>query len=579
MKKIFTLAILVLTALLLPDLRAFSQTAVNADGTLKTRGNVLIITNYNCYNFDSSGNPILMGDPGMMSALDQMCTALRAMSMQNFGNMAFGIVNRDDRAYEEVKTALEQYKLEDYLDGFSVQAKNQGADWIYAVECTMVSLGNVAQFFIDTRLLNVETNVGYHDHFSSKPISPDKMQNEVALMVQGLINQQKYFLYDIFPEQYCVMDSKGKELSLSPYQPNGRILKDDKFYIFDITSSELALPGGKMEKCPTLEPLGVATNPEAKADGFLHVKSNVKIEPQQKVVLVRNSPRIHLRNPGLNVSFFGLSSTDNVFDNYIRSRINNAMLSTISNNPFVGLVEQEHIPELRKERELQKTEDFLNGHTVNQMKAIGANSILHIDDYVFNGKAVSFIISIIDTEQNVIVRQVPVESNLDNLEAAIYKALSDRFAITIGGLNVKNDVITLYTPSSIPEDSPVHIEGVVSNENPITKEVTYTRIPLCDGVVIKTKGNLHEIKINKKTKSLKSVKNLMDYYNDGQLTLSLDADKFQEPSLSETELEKKYKAGEKKNKFSKFLDKVDNFSKNIEEFNNAASDVLNIKRR
>ena len=111
---------------------ASAQTSVNADGTIKHRGNVAIIVEGRNFTF-SDGNFVKTIDDETMQMLK---TTLRALSIQKFSNMNFGIVNRDDEANSQVKQLIEENKLEDYLDGISVQAKNQGADYLFLVDIT-----------------------------------------------------------------------------------------------------------------------------------------------------------------------------------------------------------------------------------------------------------------------------------------------------------------------------------------------------------------------------------------------------------------------------------------------------------
>ena len=97
-----------------------AQTAVNEDGSIKFRGNVAIVVDSKCYTF-SDGVAVKTVDNGTSAALK---TSLRAIAMQKFQNMCFGIVNRDDEATKQVEELIEENKLEDYLDGISAKAKN-----------------------------------------------------------------------------------------------------------------------------------------------------------------------------------------------------------------------------------------------------------------------------------------------------------------------------------------------------------------------------------------------------------------------------------------------------------------------
>lgn len=146
---------------------ASAQTSVNADGTIKHRGNVAIIVEGRNFTF-SDGNFVKTIDDETMQMLK---TTLRALSIQKFSNMNFGIVNRDDEANSQVKQLIEENKLEDYLDGISVQAKNQGADYLFLVDITNYGENEAAfQTEIATRLISITNNFGYHKLYRSAAI-------------------------------------------------------------------------------------------------------------------------------------------------------------------------------------------------------------------------------------------------------------------------------------------------------------------------------------------------------------------------------------------------------------------------
>ena len=547
MKKLFGIVMLCIASIFNFDGKA--QTVVNQDGSLKFRGNVAIFTNCAFFAFDNNQQPI-KHEEGFDEAMQELNTALRTVGIEKFGNMGFAIVNRDDQANERVKKLLEENKLEDYLNGYSVQAKNQGADWLYILDCNLVSIGNAAQLFIDSRLLNVENNTGYHDHFVSKPINMTDAPKEVNGLIKTYMKQTEDFLYKIFPEQYAITKADGKDLTLAPYQINGRILPTDVFYIYDFNQRNFNVRGENIT-LQELELIGEATKAELK-NGELHVKANKKISPDPQIVLIRNAPEIDIRQGVLTTTFFGLNSYEpNSMDGFIKTRINNAMYKMLSDNPFVMLIEQDNLESLKKERELQKSEDFLNGHTIEQMKSIGANYIMHIEDYKKDNNTISFTISIVDVASNAIIRQMNVASNWDNLENELFKVLSERFASEPIGVEVNKNEISFYTAPSLPKGTTVLLEGTNVSQNPLTSELVYTRVPLCTAEVTKSMGSKSILKIVSKTDNLPSTNLLVDYANNGLLTIAVDGSSYKS-SNGKTDLEKKSSG----NKFKNFMNKV-----------------------
>lgn len=158
----------ILLCLMLLTANLFSQTAVNADGTLKFRGNVAILVEGNSFTFQDGKFQKQVDD----ATLSSLKTALRILSMEKFQNICFGVVNRDNTAFGQVSQLIQENKLEDYLDGVSVTAKNQGADYLFLVDITNYGENNAAaQIEISTRLMNVENNMGYHTFYRSPAIA------------------------------------------------------------------------------------------------------------------------------------------------------------------------------------------------------------------------------------------------------------------------------------------------------------------------------------------------------------------------------------------------------------------------
>ena len=169
MRRTFLLIIFLSISL---AMQMFGQTATNADGSIKFRGNVAVLANCEMFEF-INGKPSMVS-PTSLAAMNELSSTLRVLSQAKFGNIAFGIVNRDDEAAQQVQAILRENKLEDYMAGYSIQAKNHGADWIFVIDATLLNYENqFGQFFLDSRLVNVENNLGYHHHYASKLLNVD----------------------------------------------------------------------------------------------------------------------------------------------------------------------------------------------------------------------------------------------------------------------------------------------------------------------------------------------------------------------------------------------------------------------
>ena len=358
------------------------------------------------------------------------------------------------------------------------------------------------------------------------------------------------FLYSLFPEQYFIAEAKGKDLALGAYQTNGRILPSDKFYAYKFKKEPISLMGQKFD-AQIIQPIGSAT--QAKLEkGKLIVKADTKLNANPEIVLIRNLPEVKISQPSITVTYFGLDYDSESSDGFARQRVNNAMLSAITENPFIQLIEQETIEELHKEREIQKSEDFLNGHTVAQMKAIGAGIILKVDNYISDGTNAQFVLSIIDVASNQIVRQVEIESTLDDLETAILKNLYDRFVSFANVVSADKKGFTIITLSTIPQGTILEFYATIEQKNPLTGEIGCVNSMLVSGEVIASHGQQSVIRPIEKTNLINDYSDLKTFSDANNLSVKIDGSKIKIDTKKENK--------QKRSFFDKLNDAVESVS-------------------
>lgn len=538
--------ILLSFVVLLITLCSFAQTAVNEDGTIKFRGNVAIFVNSRYYTFND-GKAVKSVDEGITSALE---TALRAMVMEKFQNMAFGIVNRDDEASRQVEELIEENKLEDYLDGISVRAKNQGADYLYLVDIIVYGENNnAAQIDISTRLLNVENNFGYHSFFRSDAIplnSEGKIRDEVSKMIKTFSLSLENSLLHNFPEQYYISKVDGNNWYLGAYQPNGMILPTDKFYAFRFKKEDIQL-GGNTMPLQVLENVAICKEP-ALLNGHLVVKSNNGFSNTSEVVLFRNTPQPLFQGTNqITLTFFGLNTNDDTYDGLTKDRINNAVFAAITRHPGLQLIEHDHLASLKEERELQKSEDFLDGHVVEQMKAIGAKFLIKLEDYFRDGGQVSFKLSLISIEQNMIGRTVDVVTSIDNIEKEVYKQICDRFGFPCIVKKVGKNKYELSSIISLQTGNDCILQLTKPSQNPLTGETSYNRVDVCSLLFEEYMGNKCIVSVDK-ILSKDDLKNIEDNSNAGMVTFKIDGSKIKTELEMQTEVQRQAEKQEKREK-------------------------------
>lgn len=514
-----------------------AQSSVNADGSIKHRGNIAILAEGRSFTFNNGRFEQVVDD----ETIKTLKTELRTLSMEKFINQNFGIVNRDDEANSQVKQLIEENKLEDYLDGFSVQAKNQGADYLFLVDITIYGENNSAvQIEIDTRLISITNNFGYHKLYRSEAIrlgDENDMREKASKMVKEFSASLDKQITEIFPEQYFIAKADGKTWNLGAYQPNGQIHTTDKFYAFKFTKTNMQINNSPIP-IQILEPVGIASDPQG-VSGYVQVKANKKINASSDIVVFRN-----LEQPvfsGMNqmlVTFFGLPYELNSYDGLIKQRINNAVFSALTENVGTQLIEHDHLPEIRAERELQKSEDFLDGHVVEQMKAIGAQYLLKLENLTKKGTQVSFKMSLISVGQNKIMRTVDITSSIDNIEKEVYKQLCERFAWPCVVKNVNGKTLEMSSVLTLKDGVDCILELTKAVKNPRTNEVSYTRTNVCKLKFKEYHGNMSVMTIGK-IFSKDDMKDLANLSTNGYVSYSIDGEKIDSDADTQSDVSEK----------------------------------------
>lgn len=520
----------------------YAQGSVNSDGTIKFRANVAVMVTGNSYTFEKGIFKKRVDD----ETLSVLKTSIHALVLKKFQDGGFGVVNRDDEASQKVQSLIEENKLEDYLDGFSVQARGQGADHLYLVDVTIYgeSDDNV-HIYLSTRLLNVQSNFGYHYSYKSGVISlknEDDMRQNAKKVVRNFSEALDNQLADVFPEQFFIAKADGKTLHLGAYSTIGQVLTTDKFYAFKLSKEKITIRG-LQDEIQRLDYLGSADVIGVNG-GYLDVKAEKAIAASSDVVLVKNnkSPKLPATMP---LTYFGLSYDSESYDGLLKKRINNAVYEAITRHPGFQLIEQDHLAELKQERELQKTEDFIDGHVVEQMKAIGAQYMIHLDDFVRNGKQVSFKFSVVSVAQNMILRTINVVSSIDNLENELYKQLCERLAQPcVATVNKKTLDIACHW--AFQKGTECLLEATKAIQNPATGQVSYTIAKICKMEVTEYKGNYSTMEV-KKILSQEDYNAIEQYSLEGLLAIMVDGSKIFSDVSTESQVEKQ----EKKNKSGK----------------------------
>ncbi len=146
---------------------------------------------------------------------------------------------------------------------------------------------------------------------------------------------------------------------------------------------------------------------------------------------------------------------------------------------------------------MQKTEDFINGHIVEQMKAMGAAYLFHLQDLKIVDDKVSFKLSSIDVAQNKIARTVDVTTSIYNIEKEMYRQICERIGMPVDFLCIKNKkILDITTSSTVVDGTKIIIRVPKLIENPATGEKSYMSVDVCKGTVFEYHNNRYLVKVD-----------------------------------------------------------------------------------
>ena len=540
--------------LMLLATQGFAQiSASNADGSIKFRGNVAIIVHGRSYTFKNGNFTKQIKD----QPVSDMCTAINAFCIQKLQNMCFAVVNRDNDAFQKVKQLIEENKLEDYMNGLSVQAKAQGADYLLVVDYTSYYENDKAtQAFVTVRLLNVENNVGYHYNYSSDvdvlKNNEENLRESASKMVTGFSKFMDEVLFEVFAEQYGITSIKDTDATLVAHQPNGRISPEDKFYTFQFSKGQL-VRNGKTSPLQILDLVAVGESPKIE-NGGLHVRLDNSIKNPNEVVLFRNNDDPDVSGTAVMPwTYYPMPFSTDTREGFLKNRVNNAIYAAMTRHPGIQLIEVDHLPELKKERELQKTEDFINGHVVEQMKAVGAQAFFKIEDFSLNGSQVSFTLSLHSVQTNTMLRSVEVVSSIDNIEQEMYKQMCDRALSPCNVKVISKKEMEVLTGWSLYNGAKCKLVYVKPIKNPANNAIVYQNTEIASLEVIEYHGNKSVIQVDE-IFSKDDFTDLEEKSKAGQILIKMDGSHIKSDKSNISKVEKTAdKQKTKKNGFLKNL--------------------------
>lgn len=425
---------------------ASAQTMTDVNGDKIYRGNIAVFVREDKYVFETkSPQQETKTDVAKINAE----TATYAWITKNLQDEGFRVVNRDDRISQEVQYLLNEQKSEDYLEGLSNQAKKQGADWLLLVDMTtLVEENKYITFDYSYRLISVENNIGNHAQTEHKFTwtGEDAFRQELA----NSIEQNRIFFINFmrkfFPVQFGITEVKGSNVKLAAYQPVGALSEDDQVYIYRY-ANENAFYQGKEEEFNVLNLLAIGKNFRLDR-GYLAAKTNNVIKSTENTFACLTEKNTLALEQRFFTTIIDLPYEMQTREGYLKKRINQAIYSAVGQLPQLGLIESAMLPKLKDERELQKGEEFMDGHTVDQFNAVGATFLINISKFIANETdpdIVSFTLNFLDVASNTVIKTFDIKCHLSNLDKAVQYYLSYVFTFPCAVGKTDSKTIELYS--------------------------------------------------------------------------------------------------------------------------------------
>jgi len=488
MKKMIFLTV----ALIFISQSLFSQ-ITDETGKKITRGNIALIVQE---DFFTNGQRL------SAKSKSDLNTATYAWVSKQLIDWGFQIVNRDDEAMSKVSKLLKESKSEHYLEGLSIQAKEQGADFLLLVDMTTLSENNKnITTDYSYRLVNITTNGGYHAKTRTEIVFENEKQLRDAVKKQIADNTIFFslFIRRFFPAQFIITSMKGKKVTLGALQPIGSVYTSDKFYFYDY-ETQTTNSFGETMSFDVLNLLATANAKDMKLEsGQAVVEVDQKFENKQNIYAALSEKNTLQHQSGFTTTVIGLQYDLDSKDGYIKKMVNQAVYCGLGQLPHFWMVESDLLPFLNKERELQKTEDFLNGHTVEQMKAVGTQYLIHISNFSNNNNIVSFTLSFLDVASNTIAKTFDCQCHISNLDKLVYYKLKSIFVLNciIDKADKKGIDVLVRVPLDLKMgDNSYHLVAVKPIQTP-DGQITYQRVEIVKLKYAEYKGMKHRFEFDK----------------------------------------------------------------------------------
>ena len=489
---------LVSIVLILFNLSSFAQTTTDANGNKVYNGSsVAIFTRMHCYEICPDGS---FKNTVSDEMSEEIRVGMNVMATTAAQAQGIQVVNRDNSTFKAAQKWIEESKNEDYLDGISAKARKIGATHILIQDISYYTFATGEQhscFEVVTNTICVQTNVAskvcrrYYLGKNGSGVSPSEMVNQEKESLRS-------YLMSAFPVFFVLQSTKGKTASLAAASIFG-MNDTDEVYFYDWTNIPLTLHG-QSTNFSKMKQIAKGTNPKL-VNGLLQVKLDNTVPSSNSLVIklgdiLHSEVNTYFHVPIAVADFKILSNT---LDDYCKTEINNAIYNAIYNLDVINLIENNDLKYVKSEREIQKTEDFINGSVIEQFKASGALYLLALTDYSQNNKIVSFKMDLINIENGSIEKSYPVKCHISHVDEVVDHQMSKVFVSpsAIGSISNKQIVVYPIFPLASKLGDSFNILYNKPITNPVDGSIIYNRVEVATGKLTEWNCQEYVITIDK----------------------------------------------------------------------------------
>lgn len=509
MKQLFTCLFLALTLCL-----GAKAQMVNEKGEKTYVANVAVVVNESMYNVAN----------GKMTEIDvqgreTLKSALTLYLTQHFAQNGFMIVNSDEAINAKINAIIEENKLEEYIDGLAVQAKNIGAQFISLLDYTIYMEENkYCTVDFSFRFIDVNTNLAAHKYVSHQAVCNDvsQLNNAAASTFNKFSEEFNDFFNSQFLPQFVVSEVKGKKTKMFATRPIP-LKKDETINFYKWYYEPNCWQGQDLQFCVLdyltySAPLGKAKIDTQTGAVQLNADEAIKVNPQE-ILAIAGADWFSVGTSLMRqfFTFIELPYNENSPEGYARKSVNQAVYNALSNTPnYLMIIESDLLPELKAERERQKDEAFMYAENNTRKEylemfktgAFGAEYLIDIDNFKVdesNWKKVSFTLNCHFVEKDAQHKSYEISCHLSNIKEVVQYYINQYLMTPVSIAAHDNKTLSVYTPMYLKANigDVYELYNYVEITNPMTGEVSHQRTVVAEYEYLEWKGQKHVLELKK----------------------------------------------------------------------------------